>query len=343
MRGVTVLLKIKFSAALHLIHWPSASHPAYKELDYNVMREIVLDAEKLGYYAIWAPDHLMEKDEEFELWTIFSFLASITKKIRFHPGVLSNSFRHPSVLAKMAATFDVISDGRLDFGIGAGWNIKEHDAYGIPLPKIKTRIKILEEAVRLIKSMWTKDKISFQGKYYGLKNAVCEPKPIQKPHPPITIGGGGEKYTLRVVAKLADRCNFIRTPSLRAQKSREPERFWDPILSLQEYKNKLEVLKRHCRDVNRDINEIEKTIWTHVLIAKNEKQLKKKLSNIIPRNFPIEEFVARRIVGTPEQCIQKIKSYTDEAGITYFHLGFMDLPRREGIKLFAKEVIPAFS
>lgn len=329
--------------ALHLIHWPSSSHPAYKKLDYDVVRETVFEAERLGYFSIWAPDHLMEKRTEFELWTTFSFLSSITDKIRFHPGVLSNTFRRPSVLAKMAATFDVLSGGRLDFGIGAGWNIKEHDAYGIQIPKPKTRIEMLEEAVRLIKSLWTNNEVSFQGKYYNLKKAVCAPKPIQKPHPPITIGGGGEKYLLRVVAKLADRCNFIKIPPLKAQKSRDPERFWDPILTLQEYKSKLEVLKKHCWDVKRDFNEIEKTIWNHVLIAKNEKELEEKLSYTMPKDLPVKEFKARRIVGTPEQCIQKIKRYVNEAGITYFHLGFMDFPRREGMELFAEEVIPAFS
>lgn len=341
-------MKIKFGVALHLIHWPTGSHPAYEKLDYNVVRETISEAERLGYYAIWGPDHLMYTKREFELWTTFSFLASITKKIRFHPGVLSNTFRHPSILAKMAATFDVISGGRLDFGIGAGWHIKEHNAYGIPLPKPKTRIEMLEEAVRLIKAMWTNELASFQGKYYNLKNAVCEPKPVQKPHPPITIGGGGEKYTLRVVAELADRCNFVKTPSPAAQRLLESHlvpygKPFDPLLTPQEYKNKLEVLKRHCKDVNRDFNEIEKTIFTHVLMARREKELEEKLSDIMPKNSPVEEFIARRIVGTPEQCIQKIKRYLDEAGITYFHLGFMDLPRRECMKLFAEEVMPAFS
>ncbi len=340
--------EIKFGVAVHLTHWPSSSHLAYKELDYNVVRDTVAEAEGLGYYSVWGPDHLMYTKKGFELWTTFSFLASITRRIRFHTGVLSNTFRRPSILAKMAATFDVLSGGRLDFGIGAGWHTKEHDAYGIPLPKPKTRIEMLEEAVRIIKDMWTGDEASFQGKYYTIKGALCEPKPLQKPHPPITIGGGGERYTLRVVAKLADRCNLVNPPSSVSQRFFESHTIpygkpSDPLLTLEEYRSKLEVLKRHCREVNRDYNEIEKTITTQALMARGDKELKGKLSHIMPKHSSFEEFKVRRVVGTPEECIQKIRRYVDEAGVTYFQLAFLDLPKRESMKLFAEEVMPAFN
>jgi len=249
----------------------------------------------------------------------------------------------------MAATFDVLSGGRLDFGIGAGWHTKEHDAYGIPMPETKTRVEMLEEAVRVIKGVWTGDEASFQGKYYTIKGAVCEPKPLQKPHPPITIGGGGERYTLRVVAKLADRCNLVKTAPPETRRLVAEGRLapysgrFDPLLTPQEYKDKLEVLKRHCSDVNRDFNEIEKTMFTHVVMARREKGLDEKLRAFVSKNSSVEEFKARRIVGTPEQCVQKVKRYVEEAGITYFQLGFMDLPKRESMKLFAEEVTPSFS
>ena len=153
--------------------------------------------------------------------------------------VTCNSFRNPALLAKMAATLDVVSNGRLELGIGAGVQKDEHVAYGMPFPAPRERIARLKESVEIIKKLWTEEKASYEGKYYRVDEAVCEPKPLQKPHPPITIGGSGEKLTLKVAAQHADRFDWGTLP-------------------FEVYKHKLEVLGGHCKSVGRDVREIEK-------------------------------------------------------------------------------------
>ena len=151
---------------------------------FNQVREVVLECERLGYHSVWLDDHLMfGKRPILESWTTLSALSSITKKIKLGTMVLCNSFRKPALLAKMAATLDVISNGRLEFGIGAGTQKDEHIAYGIPFSNPSVRIDRMKEAVEIIKTMWTQEKASYEGKYYRIKEAVCEPKPMQKPHP----------------------------------------------------------------------------------------------------------------------------------------------------------------
>ena len=193
---------------------------------FDCIKEIVLECEKLGYDAVWLDDHLMFGMQPIlEAWTTLSALSAVTSKIRLGTMVLSNAFRNPALLAKMAATFDVVSNGRLEFGIGAGVQEEEHIAYGMSFPKPNLRIDRMREAVEIIKSMWTQEKTTYKGKHYEVKEAFCEPKPLQKPHPPITIGGSGEKYTLKVTARHADRFDWAYMP-------------------LQTYKHKLIVLEK---------------------------------------------------------------------------------------------------
>jgi F420-dependent oxidoreductase-like protein len=211
---------------------------------FDCVRTLVLECEQLGYDAVWLDDHLMfGKNPVLECWTTIAALSSITAKIRLGTMVLCNSFRNPALLAKMAATFDVISNGRLEFGIGAGVQKYEHIAYGVPFPKAHERIGRMKEAVEIIKKLWTEQKASYEGKYYRINEAVCEPKPFQKPHPPITIGGSGEKLTLKVAAQHANRCDL------------------GYIQSLELYKHKLDVLESHCKAVGRNPQEIEKSCW----------------------------------------------------------------------------------
>ena len=149
------------------------------------VRNVVLECERLGYDSIWLDDHLMYgKTPILECWTTLSALASLTAKIRLGTMVLCNSYRNPALLAKMAATLDVISNGRLELGIGAGVQKDEHEAYGIPFPKPSERIERMKEAVEIIKKLWTEENANYQGKYYTVNEAVCLPKPLQKPHPP---------------------------------------------------------------------------------------------------------------------------------------------------------------
>ncbi len=290
---------------------------------FNRVLDVVLECERLGYHSVWLDDHLMFGNRPIlECWTTLAALSSLTKRIRLGTMVLCSAFRNPALLAKMAATLDVISSGRLEFGIGAGVQQDEHLAYGIPFPETKVRIGRMKEAVAIIKTMWTEEKASYKGKHYEIKEAVCEPKPVQKPHPPITIGGGGEKLTLKVTAQYADRCDFGYLPSLEL------------------YKHKLEVLKNHCHAVGRAPQEIEKSCWPggQVLIARNQQELGNKILRYKPKRMTISDFERLNLVGTSDDCLEKLRLYTD-LGVTHFMLFFGDFPSLDGLRLFAESVM----
>src|SRR5918995_1887936 len=184
----------------------------------DTLSNLVSKAENKGFDSFWVMDHFHQisvvgKPEEpmLEGWTTISVLAGITTKIRLGTLVTGVIYRYPSVLAKIAATLDVLSKGRLFLGIGASWNEEESLAYGIPFyPSNQERLLRLEEAIQIIRKMWTEEpSASFEGKYYQINNAYCNPKPIQKPSPPILVGGSGERKTLKIVAKYADACNLF--------------------------------------------------------------------------------------------------------------------------------------
>jgi F420-dependent oxidoreductase-like protein len=296
---------------------------AFKGETFTRVRNTVLECERLGYDAVWLDDHLMfKKCPILECWTTLSALSALTSKIRLGSMVLCNGFRNPSILAKMTATLDVASNGRLEFGIGAGIQEDEHEAYGIPFFKPQSRISHLKESVEIIKKMWTQEKTSYQGKYYRVNEAVCEPKPIQKPHPPITIGGSGEKFTLKVVAQHADRYD------------------WGYVPSLESYKNKLDILESHCEAVGRDFNEIEKSCWLggQIFIAPDQKELSEKISQLKPKNVSLEDFKKFNFIATPDECRKEILRYTS-LGVTYFMLFFKDLSDMISLRLFAEKVV----
>jgi alkanesulfonate monooxygenase SsuD/methylene tetrahydromethanopterin reductase-like flavin-dependent oxidoreductase (luciferase family) len=265
---------------------------------------------------------MIEKMPILECWTTLSALSSVTEKIRLGTMVTCNSFRNPSLLGKMGATLDNISGGRLEFGIGAGVQKKEHIAYGFPFPSSKTRIERLKESVEIIKKMWTEEKANYNGKYYTIRDAVCEPKPLQKPHPPITIGGGGEKVMLAVTAQYADRYD------------------WGYLPSLEQYKHKLKVLKKHCETVGRNIQEIEKSRWLagQIFIGEDRKKLEERVLQWVPKGVSLEDFKQTNLIGTPDDCLKQIQQYTN-LGVTHFMLFFGDFPELRGLKLFAEEVV----
>ena len=181
----------------------------------------------------------------FEGWTALAYLAGRTERLRLGLLVTGNPYRHPAVLANMAATFDVFSGGRLELGIGAGWNEQESGAYGIELLPIGKRMDQLEEACEVIHRLLTEERVDFAGEHYQLTDARCEPKPVQRPRPPIVIGGQGEKRTLRIAARFADEWNFP---------------YGEPFLTAEQFAHKVSVLHRHCADVGRDPAEISLSV-----------------------------------------------------------------------------------
>src|SRR3954453_7773517 len=207
--------------------------------------EVTQLAERLGYDSVWLYDHVHNvprpaHEAVFECWTTIAAISQVTSRVHLGQMVGCNGYRQPSLLAKITSTIDVISGGRLIWGIGAGWYENEFRGYGYDFPSPRDRIAMLRESVEIVKSMWTQPDTTYRGEHYSLVRANCDPKPLQQPHPPILIGGGGGQLTLRVVARLADRSNFGGTH--------------------EEFSRKCEILKGHCKDVGRDYDEIEKTI-----------------------------------------------------------------------------------
>jgi len=296
-----------------------------QKIDFSEIRETAQLCDLLDYHSVWFYDHILGMGaiemDIYEAWTSMSALASVTEKIKIGTMVLCNSFRPPALLAKMASTLDVISNGRLEFAMGAGWFETEYKAYGYDFPDTKTRIEQLEESVKIIRAMWTEDKPSFSGTHYSINEAHCNPRPIQKPHPPIMIGGAGEKYLLRLVAKLADEWNC-------------------PANHATAFDHKLEVLKSHCDDVGRDFNEIGISQQTVCVIAKNEAELSEKLEKGQRRYGFFGDISKFGIVGTPEQCIEKILE-NEKKGITKYTVFFSDIMNQDTLKFFSKEVISA--
>ncbi len=287
--------------------------------------DIAVLAEELGYDSIWVYDHFHNvpkpaHEAVFECWTTIAAISQRTSRIRLGQMVGCNSYRSPGLLAKITSTVDVISGGRLDWGIGAGWYENEYKGYGYEFAKPADRIGMLRETVEIVKSMWTQPETTYEGKYYRLSRAHCDPKPLQQPTPPVWIGGGGEQLTLRVVAQHADVSNFGS--------------------SLEEFVKKREILKEHCRAVGRDEDTIRKTISSEVFIRETEKEIEQAGSRN-PWGLPADQWREKALVGTPDQVSEKIQKYID-AGCTGFVPWCPDYPSTETIELFARKVIPNF-
>ncbi len=287
---------------------------------FSRIREVVLDCERLGYDSVWLDDHLMfGRMPILECWSTLSALAAVTSRIRLGTMVTSNAFRNPALTAKMAATVDLISGGRLELGLGAGVQKDEHEAYGFPFPNPKVRVEQLKESVEIIKLLWTREKVTYAGKHYRVADAVCEPKPLQKPHPQIIIGGVGEKYLLEVTARHADRFDFSYLPTLEA------------------YKHKMQVLQERCMAIGRDFNEIEKSCWPEgqIILARNKAELEEKVQRIKPKDLSRKDFEKSHFLGTSTALTAKLQPYLG-LGVTHFMLFFADLPDRGSLQLFAE-------
>ncbi|NIP37912.1 MAG: TIGR03560 family F420-dependent LLM class oxidoreductase [Candidatus Dadabacteria bacterium] len=297
-----------------------------QKIDFSRIKDTAQLCDDFGYHSVWLYDHILGMGgievDIYEAWTLMSSLCSVTKDIKHGTMVLCNSFRPPALLAKMSATLDVISGGRLEFAIGAGWFEPEYKSYGYDFPDTKTRIEQLSESVQIIRQMWTEEKPNFKGKYYSISDAFCNPKPVQSPHPPIQIGGSGEKYLLRVVAEHADEWNC-------------------PATAAEQFDTKYRALENHCRDIGRDVNEIALSQQTVCIIADNDKELEDKISFGKKRYGFFGDIESFGIIGKPDRCIQKIKE-NYEKGIKKYTIFFADIMNHDTLNFFAREVMSEF-
>jgi F420-dependent oxidoreductase-like protein len=291
-------------------------------------KEVAITADNLGFDSIYAYDHLIpffRDDGEkniFECFTLLSATATITNKIRIGQIVTCNSYRNPALLAKMVSTLDVISNGRIEFGIGAGWYEKEYVAYGYDFPSNVIRIRQLDESISVIKELWTKRKATFSGHYYKVKDAICNPKPIQYPHPIIMVGGSGEKYLLKVVAKHADRYNnFFGSP--------------------EQLKKKIAVLNDHCNTIGRDYKQIKYSVVLPCIITESEEDVNEILARYKRNDKTIKEYLDYLVggitIGAPEKIIKGLNEYI-ELGVTHFIIHFIGL-NNSVLKLFRSKVV----
>ncbi|HZR82648.1 MAG TPA: LLM class F420-dependent oxidoreductase [Candidatus Binatia bacterium] len=282
------------------------------------------EAERLGYDTVWLDDHFHgvvtpPDADQLEAWVTMSALARETRTIRFGTLVFCNSYRQPSLTAKMAAAMDVISGGRFEFALGAGWYQTEYEAFGFDFPSMGTRLRQLEEGLEICVKMWCEEQPTFDGSHYRIARPWNHPAPIQKPHPPILIGGGGEKILLKLVARYAQIWNMGGSPDL--------------------FRRKIAVLDRHCAAIGRDPREIERSWFGPLLIDDDAERLDRRLKKRAERMGGAADDTA--IVGTPDRVIARIREFVD-LGVTHFIAMFGRVDDLRATRLFAEKVIPAF-
>ena len=288
---------------------------------YETMTRVAQTADEVGFASAWLVDHFHtiphpSQEVTFECWVTTAALARDTRTIRIGQMVTCNGYRHPALLAKMASTVDVLSHGRLNFGIGAGWYEHEYHAYGYDYPDAPERLRSLREAVQIIRAMWTQEEATFEGKYYQIRGAINQPAGLQQPHIPLLIGGDGEKVTLKLVAQYGDACNVGDDPAT--------------------VKQKLAVLKEHCEAVGRDYESIHRTSTTFCLLADSDEQALEQVP--AERKAMLGKRVTTALIGSPETIRQRLATY-EEAGVQELLMRFVDGTSLEAIRRFAKEFI----
>jgi F420-dependent oxidoreductase-like protein len=291
------------------------------------MTAVGRDAEKAGFDSIWVYDHFHtvptpEMETTFECWSITAGLARDTQSIKIGQMVTCNGYRNPALLAKIASTIDVMSAGRLLCGLGAGWYEHEWRAYGYGFPDVPERMRAFREAVEIVVKMWTEDRPSYAGKFYTIDGPINEPKGVQRPHIPLWLGGGGEKVTLKLVAKYAQACNVGGgNPDLVRQK--------------------LEILRGHCDALGRDYQSIAKSTNLNVFLI-NPGDDPERATAKARGKASLEEYRKGTMVATPAEVRERVQQLT-EAGADYI---IAYLPRvayeRERVAQFAEEVVNHF-
>ena len=295
---------------------------------WDAVRELWVHGDRSGWDAACVTDHFMPNTPEktgdvMECWTTLAALAPLVSRMRIGTIVAGNTYRHPAVLAKMAAQVDIISGGRLICGLGAAWQQNEHDAYGIPFYTVQERLARLDEACQVLKALWTQDRSTFKGRYYQLADAPLAPKPVQRPHPELMIGGGGEKVTLKIVARHADHWNVWGGPDVLARKGA--------------------LLDGYCRAAGRDPKSITRSANMALLFSEDRAEID-KLYTALTKRFGMAEAVARdtMLAGSAGEIRDKLGRLREAGvGMLFVPTLFMKDPR-PALDRFMKEIAPQF-
>jgi F420-dependent oxidoreductase-like protein len=299
------------------------------------MRDLAQAADRWPFESIWVYDHfhtvpVPTEEVTYETWSLMAALAAVTRRVRLGQMCTCMGYRNPAYLAKVAATVDVVSGGRVEMGIGGGWYEHEWRAYGYGFPAAGERLGMLDEGVQIMRQLWTEGTATLAGQHYQVHGAIGRPLPLQQGGIPLWIAGGGERKTLRIAAKYAQYTNFDGEPGA--------------------FRRKSEILARHCAEVGTDFDAITRSASFNVIIAETEREIADKIAwlrahyqALVPAaaaETELAEFEAEGLIGTPEQVTERL-ARTRDLGLGYAICYFADAAYdRSSIDLFAEKVIP---
>lgn len=308
---------------------------AQEGLTWQRWQQIIETAETNNFDSLWRSDHLfsvmgVSERDQLSLWPSLTLVAARDSKLEFGALVSPTTFRNPVMLAKDSVALDNLSNGRFWLGLGAGWNEREHAAFGFPLPPLKPRMDRLEESIEVIKLLWSGEKVSYHGEQFQLNEAQMRPTPTRQSGVPMLIGGSGEKRTLRMVARFANE--------------------WNSNASNHEtYRHKVEVLEQHCREIGRDSSEITRSVMVGHIIGRNDSEVRQRaarIQEIMPsmQGLSLDEVMERThdrgwLVGTPEKVIHDIQSLAG-MGVSRLMLQTHDQEDMAALELFATAIRP---
>lgn len=313
--------------------------PSYERLDPRMSLDAAVECERLGYDSLWVADHFFHGHDGaiLEGWTTLCVLAGLTNRIRLGSIHLCTAFRNPALLAKMAATLDVLSNGRLIFFADSGNRRAEFEAYDFPWQEdSRVRNARMREALELILRLWREDgPVTFAGQHYAARDALCLPHPIQRTHPPLWLGETPDAVMLAAIADMADGWNS--TPA-----------------TIAELRARLARVDAACVSAGRPLADLELSLEIQILIAPTRARVEEQLDYAVSLPAPAgsgvsyadpasrADLYARSLIGTPDEVVARIEEYR-ALGISHFMLWFMDFPRMDGIRLFAETVLPQFA